>query len=141
MSLEAKVFAIFRSADEAELAVRHLAALCVDLRDIAVLLPENKDTRAFAKRQGTRPPAGTVEGVKASLPLDGTFGLLDPATGPIEGALSLALADMGVPADWCDFCVVNGRILVSVSCDAHSYESISAILRDAGAIDLDHSAI
>lgn len=141
MSVETKLFAIFRSPDQAESAVHRLADLGVDLRSIAVLHPRNEDTRDFANRQGTMCPAGTAEGLTAALPLNGTLGLLRPMTGPVEGALSTALADMGVPANWCDFRVVNGSILVSVPCNADSHQWIHGILRDAGARDLGQSVI
>ena len=74
----ARVFGIFRSSSDAERAVHRLADSGVALSRIAVLHPGNEDTREFSRRLGTRCPAGTAEGLTASLPLDGTMGLTHP---------------------------------------------------------------
>ena len=78
ISHRSRVFGIYRTAEEAESAVDRLLQSGLTPKDIAVLLAENESTREFARRKGTRPPAGTAHGGTASLPLDGTFGLRDP---------------------------------------------------------------
>ena len=111
-----KVFGIYSTSQKVEAAVDKLLSSGFRASAISVLHPDNQSTREFSQRRGTRPPAGTMEGKTASVPLDGTLGFRDPGTGPVSGALSSALAEMGVPADWCDRRVVHGKVLVSVEC-------------------------
>ena len=80
-------------------------------------------------------PSGTEEGPTAELPLDGTIGIADPVgprhgiahwlldpVEPHEGALHDALADMGVPDEWCNKRVVRGNFLISVRCNFAAQE-------------------
>jgi hypothetical protein len=137
VSRRSRVFGIYRTAAEAESAVDRLLRLGLTRNDIAVLHPENESTREFARRKGTRLPAGTAHGRTALLPLDGTLGLRDPAAGPVQGALPLALADMGVPADWCQRRVVHGKVLISVESSQDDAQRLSVIMGTTGAEDVD----
>lgn len=110
------VFGIYGASQQAEVAVDELRNAGFEALAITVLLPDNRSSRDFAQRKNTRPPQGTDRGKTADLPLDGTLGLLDPGAGPIEGALPGALTDMGVPADWSDGRVLQGKVLLSVEC-------------------------
>jgi len=57
--------------------------------------------------------------------------------GPIEGALSEALAVMGVPATWSDGRVVHGKVLLSAECaGAAQAQLTSDILMNTGAEDV-----
>jgi hypothetical protein len=136
ISRRSRVFGIYRTAEGAESAVDRLPQSGLTPKNIAVLLAENESTREFARRKGTRLPAGTAHGGTALLPLDGTFGLRDPATGPVQGALPLALADMGVPADWCERRVVHGKVLVSVESSRDDAQRLFTIM-GTGAEDVD----
>jgi len=78
---------------------------------------KNEDTREFARREKTQVPAGIDAGPAAGLPLDGTGGFLEMSKEPRQGALPTALRDMGVPADWSDNRVVEGKFLIAVKCD------------------------
>jgi hypothetical protein len=137
ISHRSRVFGIYRTAEEAESAVDRLFQSGLTGKDIAVLHAENGSTREFAKRKGTRLPAGTAHGGTALLPLDGTLGLDDPATGPIQGALPLALADMRVPADWCQRRIVHGKVLISVESSRDDAQRLSTIMVSTGAEDVD----
>ena len=137
ISRRSKVFGIYRTAEQAESAVDRLLRSGLTGKDIAVLQADNASTREFARRKGTRLPAGTAHCRTASLPLDGTLGLHDPATGPVQGALPLALADMRVPADWCQRRVVHGKVLISVESDRDDAQRLSIIMGITGAEDVD----
>jgi hypothetical protein len=112
------VFGIYATEDLVEKGVKalfqegHLRG-----SNIFVLLPKNQATREFAQRNHTQIPAGVDEAPTAELPLDGRGGFLDMGHDPRQGALPAALRHMGVPADWCDYRVVEGKALVSVKCD------------------------
>ena len=137
ISRRSRVFGIYRTVEEAESAVDRLLQSGLTPKAIAVLHPENESTREFARRKGTRLPAGTAHCRTASLPLDGTLGLRDPATGPVQGALLLALGDMGVPADWCQRRVVHGKVLISVESSRDDAQRLSIIMGITGAEDVD----
>jgi hypothetical protein len=125
------VFGIYSTPEMAEEAVDELVACGFASGSISVLFPTNERSREFAGRKKTRPPAGTDEGPKANLPLDGTWGFMDPGAGPRQGALPEALAAMGVPPEWCHHRVVKGDILVSVKCNARD-----EVIRAAGVLML-----
>jgi hypothetical protein len=93
-----RIFGIYPTSQQAEAAVDRLLEAEFAGWAISVLHSDNQSTREFAERKNTRPPEGTAHGKTASVPLDGTLGLLHPGAGPVEGALSAALAGMGVPA-------------------------------------------
>jgi hypothetical protein len=137
ISRRSRVFGIYRTAEEAESAVDRLFQSGLSGKDVAVLHAENGSTREFARRKGTRLPAGTAHGRTALLPLDGTLGLRDPAAGPAQGALPLALADMRIPADWCQRRVVHGKVLISVECSQDDAQCLSTIMGSTGAEDVD----
>ncbi len=134
-----KVFAIYSNSQKVEAAVDRLLSSGFRASAISALHPDNQSTREFAQRKGTRPPANTAEGTSASVPLDGTWGLLDPGAGPVTGALSSALADMGVPPEWCERRVVDGgKVLLSVKCDRpEQVADVAEILRATGAEEVD----
>ena len=133
-----RVFGIFPSSQKAELAVDQLLQSGFKGWNISVLHPDNQSTREFAQKKGTRPPEGTTHGKTASVPLDGTLGFLDPGEGPVGGALSGALAAMGVPAEWSDRRVVHGKVLLSAECkSAEQAARTSEILKNTGAEDVD----
>jgi len=140
MSDITSVFGIYATAQQAELAVDQLLQSGFNSWNISVLLPDNRTTREFAQKKSTKPPEGTDHGKTASVPLDGTLGFADPGEGPVGGALSGALAGMGVPAEWCDRRVVHGKVLLSAECDtAEQAARISEILKNAGAEEVANS--
>jgi hypothetical protein len=125
------VYDIYRTVPAVEEAVDELLASGFAGESIFVLHPKNKDTVEFSKRKQMHLPSGTEEGPTAELPLDGTIGIADPVgprhgiahwlldpVGPHEGALHGALADMGVPDEWCNKRVVRGNLLISVKCNS-----------------------
>jgi hypothetical protein len=110
------VFGIYDTVELVEKAVDSLTSNGFPCNSIFVLHSKNKDTRDFARRKKTQVPAGIDAGPAADLPLDGTGGFLDMANEPRQGALPTALRDMGVPADWSDNRVVEGKLLISIKC-------------------------
>jgi hypothetical protein len=133
-----RIFGIYPTSQHAEAAVDQLLDAEFASGAISVLHPDNQSTREFADRKKTRPPDGTVSGKTASVPLDGTLGLLDPGAGPVEGALSAALAGMGVPADRYDGSVVGGKVLLAVEClDTDQAAKAAQILKSSNAEDVD----
>ena len=137
MTEQNRVFAIYRTAQQAEQAVDQLLQAEFKGDSVSVLHPNNRSSWDFAQRKHTRVPAGIAEDATAELPLDGTRGIWDPASGPKEGALPKALADMGVPPEWCNRRVVKGEVLLAVEC-ATEKETTRAmtILQSTGAEDL-----
>lgn len=133
-----RVFGIYSTSREAELAVDQLVQSGVLKGSISVLHPDNRNTREFAERKGTRCPESISRGKAASFPLDGTSGWADPGQGPIEGALSEALAVMGVPATWSEGRVVHGKVLLSAEFagGAEQAQLTSDILMNTGAEDV-----
>ena len=131
------VFGIYDTAVLVEKAVDSLAGNGFPCNRIFVLHPKNEDTREFAQRKKTQVPAGIDAGPAAGLPLDGTGGFLEMSKEPRQGALPTALRDMGVPADWSDNRVVEGKFLISVKCDTWDafYRAIG-ILQFTAAADL-----
>jgi hypothetical protein len=131
------VFGIYDTAVLVEKAVDALAGNSFPCNRIFVLHPKNDDTREFARRKNTQVPAGIDAGPAANLPLDGTGGFLEMSKEPRQGALPVALRDMGVPAEWSDGRVVEGKFLISVKCDTWDafYRAIG-ILRYTAAADL-----
>jgi hypothetical protein len=111
-----KVFGIYDTVELVEKAVDTLAGNGFPCESIFVLHPKNEDTRAFARRKKTQVPSGIDAGPAVDLPLAGTGGFLDMANEPRQGALPTALRDMGVPADWSDNRVVEGKLLISIKC-------------------------
>jgi hypothetical protein len=110
------VFGIYETKELVEKAVDALISNGFASASIFVLHPKNEDTRDFARRKQTQVPAGTDASPAAALPLNGTGGFLDIFDEPHQGALPVALRDMGVPADWSDNRVVEGKLLISVKC-------------------------
>ena len=142
MANKRHVFGIYEVPQAAELAVDEL--LCADFAPdaITVLFRDNEDSREFADRKNTRPPHGTDYGKAASQPLEGSWGLLEPGIGPTEGALPGALKEMGIPAEWSDGSLLDGKVLVSVECcDAEDVMKARALLRTTGAKDTDTSSV
>ena len=86
---------------------------------ISVLFLDNEQTRQFANRKHTKAPDGTAFGATAHIELDGRWGIMDPAAGPVMGALPGALAGMGIPDDDAESygdLVKAGAALLSVRC-------------------------
>jgi hypothetical protein len=109
-------FGIYATSEQAEVAVDELVRAGFGTGAITVMFRDNQISRNFAARKNTKPPQGTDSGKTADIPLDGSWGLLSPGTGPVEGALEGALDGMGVPADWADGKVQDGKVLLSVEC-------------------------
>jgi hypothetical protein len=125
------VFGIYLTVPAVEETVDVLVENGIASGSIFALHPKNKDTEEFATRKHTHRPAGTADAPTADLPLDGSMGILDPVgpregllhwlwdpLGPREGALHAALAEMGVPGEWCNKRVVHGKFLISVQCNS-----------------------
>lgn len=131
------VFGIYDTVVSVEKAFDALAANGFPGDRIFVLHPKNEDTREFAHRKKTQVPDGVGSGPAADLPLAGTGGFLDMLHEPRQGALPTALRDMGVPAEWSDNRVVDGKLLISVKCETWDafYRAIG-ILRFTAAADL-----
>jgi hypothetical protein len=150
------VFGIYRTASAAEEAVNELLGTGFAGESIFVLHPRNKDTVEFAKKKHTHVPRGTGDGPRAELPLDGSFWyigpigphkgllhwLMDPSPlGPFEGALHEALAEMGVPDEWCDKRVVRGKLLISVKCNSREeFFQATGVLTFTDSMDISWSA-
>jgi|ERR1700730_3569400 len=132
-----RVFGIYATKELVEKAVDALVDNGFGSTSIFVLHPKNEDTRNFAHRKRTQIPAGIDAGPAADLPLAGTGGFLDIGNEPRQGALTVALRDMGVPADWCDNRVVEGKLLISVKCDTwDAFFRAIGILRFTSASDI-----
>lgn len=116
------VIGIYRTSQQAEIAVDQLTQAGFQAGEILVLHPDNASSRDFAAKKHTGLPRGTVEGQSASAPIEGTLGLAHPVQGPIRGALGEALTEMGIPPDWpgVERVQKNGDILFAVQC--HSAE-------------------
>lgn len=150
------VFGIYSTASVVEKAVNELLASGFEGESIFVLLSRNKDTVEFAKKKHTHVPSATEEGPAADLPLDGSIWckdpvgphkgflrwLLDPSPlGPFEGALHQALAEMGVPHEWCDKRVVMGKLLISVKCNSRDeFLRATGVLTFTNSMDISWSA-
>ena len=133
------VFGSYEGSAQASAGVDQLIATGFPAGNITVLLHENPDSRAFAALKGTRIPDGVDRGPKADLPLDGSYGLANPAAGPKEGALDIALNGMGVPLDW-PHGVLRGRVLVSIECtDDGNLAGAERVLGATGAAEIGKS--
>jgi hypothetical protein len=159
------VFGIYKSSNQAELAVDRITAAGFSNNDISVLLPDSRSTKEFAHEKNTKAPEGTATGATAGGILGGTLGLLAGigalaipgvgpfiAAGPIMGALAGvgvggavggivgALVGMGMPeyeAKRYEGRVKDGGVLLSVHC-ASSDEVSKAkdLLKRTGAEDI-----
>lgn len=151
MERETAILGIYRGKPQLEDAVDKLLATGIAGDSIFVLFPKNKDSAAFAERKHTHAPVGTSDGPTADLPLDGTIGVADPQGfhhalthfflydygHPREGALHGALAQMGVPDEWCNKRVVRGKMLVSVKCKSwDDFFRVAGVFTFTGAIDM-----
>jgi hypothetical protein len=122
-------FGIYGEVRQAETAVDELLDAGFEGAAITVLHPDNEDSRDFAARKGTRVPRGTGEGATADRPLDGSWGLLDPAEGPLAGALPGSLEEMGIVPEWFEGTAHDGKVVLSVECpDAERAAEASEIL-------------
>ena len=133
------VVGIYKMSQQAEVAVDKLIQAGFQGGDVSALHPDNQSSREFASKKHTRAPRGTVEGESATAPLEGTLGLLNPAQGPIRGALQEGLTEMGIPPDWPGVeRVLSGEVLFAVQC--HSPDESRAaiqILQETGAEEID----
>ena len=114
----ATVFGIDKQSNT-DVIVDALTAAGFPRESISVLFPDNEQTRQFANRKHTKAPEGTASGPTAPLELDGSWGILNPAAGPVMGALPNALAGMGIPGDDAELygsLVKAGAALLSVRC-------------------------
>jgi len=133
------VFGSYDEAVEASAVVDRLTQAGFSAGDITVLLKDNPESRDFAARKGTKVPDGVADGPKADMPLDGSYGLANPVSGPERGALEMALCGMGVPLNW-PHGVLQGRALVSVECaDEAGASSAERILQATEAEDIGRS--
>jgi len=132
------VFGSYEGSAQASAGVDQLIATGFPARDITVLLHDCPESRDFAALKGTRVPDGVDRGPKADLPLAGSYGLANPAAGPKEGALDIALNGMGVPLDWAHG-VLRGRVLVSVECTDGGSVAAERVLEATGAADIGKS--
>lgn len=135
-----KVFGTYSASQKAEEAVDGLLSSGFQASAISVLHPDTQSSE-FAPKERHSLPCRNNGGQNGIRSLDGTLGFRDPGTGPVAGALSSAIAEMGVRADWCDRRVVHGRVLVSVECESPD-EVTGAIegLRGTGAEEVDSTA-
>jgi hypothetical protein len=137
-----QVFGIYGASHQAEMAAEELIGAGFEAFAITVLFHDNQTSRDFARRKNTRPPRGTDHGKDAGVPLQGTWGLLEPATGPIQGALEGALAGMGVPDEWPHGSVPYGKALLSVECgNTEDVVRAKEILSRAGAEETGSSVL
>jgi hypothetical protein len=159
------VFGIYKTVDQAEIAVDKLLASGVTQNDVSVLLPDVDSTRQFAHEKNTKAPEGTTTGAVAGGAIGGTIGLLAGigslaipglgpfiAAGPIMAALAGlgaggavggligALTGMGMPeyeAKRYEGRVKDGGILLSVHADSSEEVSIlKKLLEKTGAEDV-----
>ena len=110
------VFGIYTASHQAETAADELIGAGFEPFTITVLFHDNQQSRDFVRRKNTRPPKGTDRGEDADAALEGSWGVQAPSTGPIQGALEGALAEMGVPEEWPHGNVPSGKALLSVEC-------------------------
>jgi len=138
-------YGLYTSRSTVESAIAWLKREGLLSQDISVLFPENEDTRLFARQNGTLAPAGTMTGSTADAPLEGSLGILEPATGPKLGALPGALRGMGIPEEEAREYgerVKKGGILVSVRCvSPEDVASAIDVLGRTGAHFVSSSAI
>jgi len=133
------VFGSYDEVVQASAVVDRLTEAGFAAGDITVLLKENPESRDFAALKGTKVPDGIAYGPKADLPLDGSYGLSNPISGPERGALETALCGMGVPLNW-PHGVLQGRALVSVECaDEAGASNAERILQPTEAKDMGRS--
>ena len=139
------VFGIYKSGEDAELAVDRIVAGGFSHNDISVLLPDHESTKEFGHEKNTKAPEGTAAGVTTGGVIGGTLGLLAGigmlaipgigpfiAAGPIMaslaglgvggavGGLIGALVGMGIPeyeAKRYEGRVKGGGVLLSVHCE------------------------
>ena len=138
-------YGLYASRTPVESAITGLKRAGLLSQDISVLFPENEDSRLFARQNGTMAPAGTLTGSTAEAPLEGSLGILEPATGPKQGALPGALRGMGIPEEEAHEYgerVKKGGILVSVRCvSPEDVASAIDVLGRTGAHFVSSSAI
>jgi hypothetical protein len=159
------VFGIYRTSNEAELAVDRLIQAGFTNDAISVLLPDDKSSREFAHEKNTKAPEGTTTGVTTGGVIGGTLGLLAGigalaipgvgpfiAAGPIMGALAGlgvggtvggligALVGMGIPeyeAKRYEGRIKDGGVLLSAHCDTSDEIKLAKdILTKSGAQDI-----
>lgn len=134
-------FGLYENEEEVVAAVDELTASGFRAETIMVLHPDSEATCDFARRAGTRLPAGIADSSHVGLPLDGSWGLEYPGEGPVQGALPSALADMGVPPEWSDNTVRDGKSILSVACALpDTLLHAATILRTTGATEVGTSA-
>ena len=159
------VFGIFKTTNQAELAVDRLLAAGFTNDDISVLLEDNKSSKDFAHEKNTKAPEGTTTGVAAGGVIGGTLGLLAGigmlaipgvgpfiAAGPIMSALAGlgvggavggligALIGMGIPeyeAKRYEGRIKEGGVLLSAHCGTSEQITLAkAVLKQMGAEDI-----
>lgn len=109
-------FGIYENEEAVVAAVDELTASGFRAETIMVLHPDTEASRDFALRAGTSLPAAIADRSVTGLPLEGSWGLLYPGEGPVQGALPTALADMGAPPEWSANTVRDGKSILSVAC-------------------------
>lgn len=155
------IVGIVETQAQAENVVQRLQHAGFGTKDISVLFPDVKGTKAFAHEQNTKAPEGAVAGVGVGGVVGGTLGVLAGigalaipglgpfiAAGPIMAGLSGiaagaavggvtgALVGMGIPeleAKMYEGQLKQGNILMSVHTDSSDERTRAAnILKEAG---------
>jgi len=135
MTKTTQVFGIYDTSELAGLAVDELVRNGFEARSITVLPGDDGSGREFAERKHTRLPAIALDGHGRDVPLEGSWGLFDPACGPQEGALSAALAELKVTAEEAESAILEGKVLLSADCvDALAIRCVTDILNTTGAL-------
>lgn len=161
MTMKKAIIGIVDTQAQAENVVQRLQHAGFGTKDISLLFPDVKATKAFAHEQNTKAPEGAVAGVSVGGVVGGALGVLAGigalaipglgpfiAAGPIMaglsgmaagaavGGLSGALVGMGVPeleAKMYEGKLKEGNILMSVHTDSSEERAKAAnIFREAG---------
>lgn len=161
------VIGIVDNVAQAETAVSELQRVAnIGIKDISVLMSDQRASQAFASEQGTKAPEGAVAGASAGSLLGGTLGLLAgigtlaiPGIGPLiaagpllatltgvaagaaVGGISGALVGMGIPekdARSYEGKLRAGNVLVAVHTESRDEQKAARdILKRVGAHDID----
>jgi hypothetical protein len=159
------VFGIYKTRQEASIAVDAMRAAGFRNEDISALLPENTGTKEFAHEKNTKAPEGATTGLASGAVLGGAFGWLVgigtiaiPGIGPflaagpimtalagvgagaVTGGLLGALIGLGMPeyeAKRYEGRIKNGGILLSIHCDDSDWlKRAKEIMERTGADDI-----
>ena len=136
MTSVTQVFGIYDTSAQAGLAVDDFVRSGFEARSITVLPGDDGSGRAFAERKHTRLPAIVMDSHGHDVPLEGTWGLLDPQCGPQTGTLSMALAELDILTESAAAAVLERKVLLSVACvNAQTAGQATHILIRTGALE------